>query len=195
MRIVIKSVISSLLLVSLMACQETPKETTEQEVTVQQPQPVQPRSTQQAQAVAKKAEQGAVKWYSLEEALAANQETPKKFFIDVYTDWCGWCKVMDRKTFSDPKIAAYLNTNFYPVKFDAEQKESITVKGETFEWVAGGRRGVNKLAYSLLNGRLSYPSVVYMNENFERIRVSPGFKTPEQILPELKFAVEEQYLQ
>ena len=87
-----------------------------------------------------------------------------------------------------------MNENFYPVKFDAEQKEAITVKGKTYEWVNGGRRGVNTLAYALLNGRLSYPSVVYLTENLESIRVSPGYKTPDQILPELQYAAEEEYM-
>ena len=66
-----------------------------------------------------------VKWMSWEEAVQANKKNPKKIFIDVYTDWCGWCKKMDKTTLSNPKIVKELNANFYSVKFDAEQKESI----------------------------------------------------------------------
>ncbi len=50
-----------------------------------------------------------VKWYSFEQAVKLNKQNPKKIFIDVYTDWCGWCKRMDKVTFSNPVIAKYLN--------------------------------------------------------------------------------------
>ncbi|MEN0003259.1 MAG: DUF255 domain-containing protein [Bacteroidota bacterium] len=132
----------------------------------------------------------AIEWMTFEEAVAANQQRPKKFFVDVYTSWCGWCKVMDKQTFTDPDVIAYMNEHFYPVKFNAEQKETVTVNGQIFEFIPdAGRRGVHTLAYSLLQGRMSYPSVVYMNEQLQLMKVSPGFKRPEQILPELRAAV------
>ena len=127
-----------------------------------------------------------IKWYTIEEAMAAHKEEPKKLFIDVYTDWCHWCKVMDKQTFTDAKVAAYLNENFYPVKFNAETRETVKFNGREYMWMAGGRRGVNKLAYALLGGRLGYPSFVYLNEDLERVKISPGFKKPEQMLTELK---------
>lgn len=49
-----------------------------------------------------------IRWYSIEEAVELNSKSKakdkKKFFIDVYTDWCGWCKKMDANTFTDPVI-------------------------------------------------------------------------------------------
>lgn len=135
----------------------------------------------------------AVKWYSWEEAVEANNKIPKKFYVDVYTDWCGWCKVMDKKTFTDPKIAAYLNENFYPIKLNAEQKEDIVFQGNTFSWTAAGKKGIHTLAYSLLEGKMSYPSFVFLNENFERIMISPGYKKPKDLITELEFAAEEHY--
>lgn len=66
-----------------------------------------------------------IKWYSPEEAYELNKTAPKPFFIDVYTDWCGWCKRMDATTFKDPTIAQYLNAYYYPVKFNAEVKDTI----------------------------------------------------------------------
>jgi thiol:disulfide interchange protein len=53
-----------------------------------------------------------IKWYTIEEVQKLNQENPKKIFIDVYTDWCGWCKKMDATTFQDPKIIKLLNEDF-----------------------------------------------------------------------------------
>ncbi|MBP9152977.1 MAG: DUF255 domain-containing protein, partial [Flavobacteriales bacterium] len=66
-----------------------------------------------------------IKWVSLEEADALRRTEPRKILIDVYTDWCGWCKKMDASTFKDPKVVAYINANYYAVKLDAEQKEPI----------------------------------------------------------------------
>lgn len=137
--------------------------------------------------------EGDLKWYTWEEAVAACEKEPRKIFVDVYTDWCGWCKVMDKKTFPIPAVKSYIEENFYPVKLDAEQKEDISWNGNTFSWKPGGRNGINMLAYSLLEGKTSYPTIVYLNEKFERIMISPGYKTPEQFLPELKFAAEEHY--
>jgi len=133
------------------------------------------------------------KWYTWEEAVEANKQNPKKIFVDVYTDWCGWCKKMDKATFQQPEVEAYLAKNFYSVKLDAEQKEAINFNGNEFKWVNAGRRGVHQLAYSLLDGKMSYPTVVYLNEKMEKIMVSPGYKDVEKFMSELSFAQEEAY--
>ncbi|MFK8103515.1 MAG: thioredoxin family protein [Saprospiraceae bacterium] len=134
-----------------------------------------------------------VKWYTWEEAVEANKTEKKKFIIDIYTDWCGWCKVMDKKTFSKKQVATYINENFYPVKLNAEQRESIMFQNKELKYHSTGRRGVHELAYSLLNGKMSYPSIVYLNADFERILISPGFKKPKEMIKELSFVVEEKY--
>lgn len=135
-----------------------------------------------------------LKWYTWEEAVALNATRPKKIFVDVYTDWCGWCKRMDKATFNDPKVAAYLTEHFYPVKLNAEQKADIKFAGETFKFVdTGNGRGVHTLAYSLLDGQMQYPTVVYVNEKYERIMISPGYKEPLDMMKELRFAAEEHY--
>ena len=139
---------------------------------------------------------GAVMWLTWEEAAKLNETSPKKIFVDVYTDWCGWCKVMDKKTFTDPKVAAYLKKNFYAVKLDAESRKTINFRGEEFKFreVEGSRRGgIHMLAYSLLEGKMSYPTVVTLNEKFERIAISPGYKEAPMMYTELQFAAEEHY--
>jgi len=126
-------------------------------------------------------------WYSMEDLEQMKNIGDKKVLVDMYTDWCGWCKKMDKNTFTDPAVVEYLNQNFVLVKFNAEQKEPITFKGETYESVQRGRRKTNKLAIKLLNGRLGYPTLVYLEgSNLEKIKASPGYKTPDKLLPELE---------
>ena len=133
-------------------------------------------------------------WMSFEQAVTKMEGQQKKLFIDVYTDWCGWCKKMDATTFADPRVAEYLSENFYPVKFNAEQKEEITFNNYTFKFVPNGRRGYHELAAALLNGKLSYPSVVFLNEKYEIIQVLPGFRKADEFLKIAKFIGDDHYL-
>lgn len=131
--------------------------------------------------------QETIKWLSLQEAEKEMAKKPKKLLIDVYTDWCGWCKVMDQQTFQHPTIAKIVNQYYYPVKFNAEQKEDIVFRGNTYKFIPEGRNGYNELAAVMLQGKLSYPTIVYMDEEFNVIQPVPGFYKPVDIEPVLKF--------
>ena len=111
-----------------------------------------------------------------------------------HASWCGWCKKMDASTFSDPAVAKMLGEHFYNVKLDAEQKEPIRFNEYTFNYVANGRRGYHELAASLLNGKLSYPTVIFLNEKFEIIQVLPGYRTADEFLKIATFIGEDHYL-
>jgi uncharacterized protein YyaL (SSP411 family) len=135
-------------------------------------------------------------WYTWDEAVALQQKTPKKVMVDMYTDWCGWCKRMDATTFSDSTVVAYLQENFYPVKFDAEQKAPLVFSGYTFKYIepqAGQGRGVHELAASLLDNKLGYPSIVYLTPDYQRILISPGYKEVVGMMQELRFVREDIY--
>ena len=122
-----------------------------------------------------------VKWYTWEQAQEAQKKSPKKVFVDVYTDWCGWCKKMDAGTFENPAIAKYMNDNFYCVKFNAETHDDIMFKGEKYS--LEGR--YNKLATFLLQNRMTFPTTLYLDESLNLINTVPGYmdpKTAEQIL-------------
>lgn len=134
-----------------------------------------------------------INWMTWEEATAANEKAPRKIFVDVYTDWCGWCKKMDVTTFVDPAVVEIMNKSFYAVKLNAEQKEPIVWQGETYEWFAGGRNGAHRLAYDLLDGQFSFPTFVMLDSEYKRIAISPGYKLGDALNKELKFAAEEYY--
>lgn len=134
-----------------------------------------------------------VKWYTIEEVQELVKTEPRKIYIDMYTDWCGWCKVMDQKTFTDEKIASQLNSNFYAVKFDAEGKENVNFKNQTFKFIAQGARGYHELAAALMQGKLSYPTSVFLDENLNLISPLPGYYPPEKLDPILEFIGEDHY--
>ena len=122
--------------------------------------------------------QSKVKWMSMEDAIAAQDVEKRKIFVDLYTDWCGWCKRMDKATFQQPHIAEFLNENYYPVKFDAEQKTEIKYKDQVHKFVGSGRRGYHSLAASLTGGRLSYPTIVFIDQDLNVLQPIPGFQDP-----------------
>lgn len=129
-----------------------------------------------------------VRWLDWEQAVALNEKEPKKILVDVYTDWCGWCKKMDKSVFGDPIVAKYISLNFYAVKLNAEQKETIEFDGHTFKFKPdAGRRGAHSLAIAMLDGRMSYPSIVYFDQEQKRISISPGFKPADTYYKELQY--------
>ena len=134
-----------------------------------------------------------IEWMSWEEAIERMEQQPKKIFVDVYTDWCGWCKRMDASTFVDPAVVEVMNENFYAVKLDAEQREDIQYDGYTFKFIDQGRRGVHQLVMSLLDQRMSYPSFVYLDEEQKRITISPGYKDAATMATELRFIGENHF--
>lgn len=120
-----------------------------------------------------------VKWYSLEEASKLVQAEPRKVFVDIYTDWCGWCKRMDADTFHHSQIAEYLNENFYPVKLNGEQRADMNIYGTTFSYVRSkGGQGYHEAAAMLMKGQSGYPTVVFLNEKMQPIIVAPGYQSP-----------------
>jgi thioredoxin-related protein len=130
-----------------------------------------------------------VNWISFSEAveLAGSEENPKKVFIDVYTDWCGWCKKMDKDTFQNPQVAKYMEDNFYMVKMDGEGKEPIDFKGKTYKFIPSGRKGYHELAAALMQGRLSYPTTIFLDEEMNMLSPVPGYQKPDPFLNIAKY--------
>lgn len=136
-----------------------------------------------------------VQWLSMNEALERAEAENKKIFIDMYTDWCGWCKKMDKSTFQKPDIAAYINEHFIPVKFNAEQRKEVTYRGKIYKYVSNGKRGYHELAVELSKnlGRLSFPTIIFLDERQKVIQPIPGFQDPKSFEVIMHFIGEDHF--
>ncbi|RYY10995.1 MAG: DUF255 domain-containing protein [Chitinophagaceae bacterium] len=132
-----------------------------------------------------KAEKNEIHWMSFEEAEAKMKEHPKKVLVDVYTAWCGWCKVMDKETYTNDSVIQYVNEHYYAVKFDAEQKTPITFQGRKWEFSTQNR--ANELAIQIMQGKMSYPTTILMDEGFTNGQPIPGYQKVFQMEPILKY--------
>lgn len=130
----------------------------------------------------------AVNWISFDEAYKKCKVKPRPIMIDVYTTWCGPCKMMSAQTFNNPAIAKYINDNFYAVKFDAETKDSV--KFDKYVFVSSdpsNPKAVHQFAASVLDNQLAYPSIVFLNNQIQRIDILKGFMPPAQFDPVIHY--------
>ena len=137
--------------------------------------------------------QDSIKWHSIDQAIQLASQEPRVLVIDVYTDWCGWCKRMDATTFSDPGVVELMNKHFYPVKLNAEGKEDIVIGDRTFKFVDNGRRGYHEIAAVVTRGRLSYPTISYLDAEGKVLEAAPGYKTADQFRVYLAYYAEGAY--
>lgn len=131
---------------------------------------------------AARAQQGSPKemnWISLPDAEKAATASPKPVLIDLYTDWCGWCKVMDKKTYKNAKVIAYLQDKYYTVKLDAETRQSVSWKGKDYTF--NSQYKTNEIALYLTGGQLSYPTTVIIPAPGEDPQPIPGFLEPKDL--------------
>lgn len=130
-------------------------------------------------ALANTTEESKINWVSIEKIQELQKKQPRKVMVDVYTDWCGWCKVMDRKTFSNQEVIDYVNKNFYAVKFNAEGTSNVIYYDKVYKFNSGAN--VHELAIKWLGARMGFPTIAYLDEKGELIEAQPGYKDPQQL--------------
>lgn len=135
-----------------------------------------------------------ITWHSFEDAVKLNEQLHKKVFIDVFTEWCGWCKVLDKNTFTNPEIIKIMNDNFIAVKLDAERKDTVVFNGYAFvNPNPTGYRSPHQLASSMLKGRMSYPSMVFMDDSMRLITTVQSYLKPTELEPILMYIAKDKY--
>lgn len=138
-----------------------------------------------------------INWVTLEEAIELQKENPKKIIIDMYTNWCGPCKMLDKNTFHNKDVADYVNQNYYAVKFNAEGNDVVKYNGTTFTNPkykpenANRRNSPHELAsYFRLQ---AYPTIVFLSETGEFLAPIRGYKKPQQLEMYLKLFKNDDY--
>ena len=126
-----------------------------------------------------------IHWYTLEEAQKLELQEPRKILIDIYTDWCGWCKKLDAGAYHDPQIVEYVNSHFYPVKFNAETHDTITFKGVDYMYDPMYR--VNMVSPKIMPGSNGYPTTTILDEKLNLLNVQPGYMEIKTMLQFLRY--------
>ncbi|MDR0559169.1 MAG: DUF255 domain-containing protein [Prevotellaceae bacterium] len=130
-----------------------------------------------------------VKWMTFTEAVEASKKEPRKIFIDIYANWCGWCKVLDNSTFSDSAIIRILNEKYYPVKINSESRDKLKFKEYEMTYA--------ELAISLGSEpgqNLGLPTCVFLNESQDLLTRLPGYIKPDTMKPVLLYFAENHHI-
>jgi len=134
-------------------------------------------SAHMAVTIARGNKGSSVKWITPNELTLIAAENKKPIIVDVYTSWCYYSKVMDNTTWKNDSVAAYLESNYYAVKINAENKEPYQWQGKIYEYEP--RYKVNMLAAKLLGGNMVYPSTIIIPVKGEPEILSGAFTAKE----------------
>lgn len=133
-----------------------------------------------------------VRWMSITQAMEAQKQNPKKIIINFYTDWCQVCKTLDRQTYGNLVVSNYINTHYYPVKFNAESREVVRIYDNTFSKTDHKDKGIHDFA-KFMNVN-AVPSIVFLDEQAQLITLLQGSLTAKELEPYLSFFAEDMHL-
>jgi thioredoxin-related protein len=124
-----------------------------------------------------------VEWRDFNSGLKQARAQHKRVVVDVYTDWCGWCKRMDRDTYSQDEIQKYLGKAFVPVRLNAESDERAVYKGNEYSYreIAAGF------------GVRGYPTTLFLESDGSHITTAGGYMGPDEFLTVLHYIGDGRY--
>ncbi len=126
-----------------------------------------------------------INWISIQDMNELYAKESKPVLVDVYTDWCGWCKEMDRKTYTNKKLIKYINEHYYAVKLNAESTEKFVFNNKQFGY--NSQYQSNELAAYLLLGQMEYPTTVFLSAIDAKPAPLSGYMTVKDMEAPLKY--------
>ncbi len=113
-----------------------------------------------------------IKWLTFDEGQKKGQAQEQKFFLYFYADWCGYCRKLEKETFTNKNVAEFINANFIPVRINSDRLPKVTA-----------RFGVN-----------GFPHMKFLTPKGDDIGSLPGYLGAEQLLPMLQYIQSDSYL-
>lgn len=111
-----------------------------------------------------------IHWYDFNSGYELAVKKKKTMLVDVYTDWCGWCKVMDRETYAKSEIIDIINKDFVAIKFNPEKKDiTYTYEGKKYN----GQELAGVIGDYQING---YPATLFINTKTKKKNLIMGYK-------------------
>lgn len=120
---------------------------------------------------------GATEWKSWNAGLAAASASRRPVIVDVYTDWCRWCKQMDRDVYARADVSQYLAQHFVTVRLDAEGGELVSWQG----------RNMSARALASSFDVSGYPTTIFLSSSGEHLVNVPGYIEPGRFLLLLRY--------
>jgi thioredoxin-related protein len=143
-----------------------------------------------------------VEWFKFDEAVKQANTDGKHIMVDVYTDWCGWCKKLDAETYSNPEVRKVLDASYVSSKVKGDSGGPLKVKGQplvegerTFlqfvatEDVMTTEKELTRSSFQITG----YPTIVFLGADGRMITKIPGFQNAEQFKNLLNFIKDDLY--
>jgi thioredoxin-related protein len=116
-------------------------------------------------------------WLAFDAAVDQAKKENKHMIVDVYTTWCGWCKVMDRQTYGNAEVANYLTENFVLAKVNGESSAEMHWKGKV----------ITERAFARSVGVTGFPTTYFLKPDADIIGGAPGFIPPDNFIIYAKY--------
>jgi len=122
-------------------------------------------------AIKAHAQKAHIQWLTFEQLEDSLSKKPKKVFIDFYTEWCTYCRKMDKVVFTNQEVVSMVDANYYAIRFDAETEAEVRFGGQSFvnDQIGKSRRPLHQIAQLLAvrDGQFVPPVLIILDEDFE----------------------------
>ena len=125
----------------------------------------------------KTAKSDKLSWMAFDAAAEKAKRENKHMIVDVYTTWCGWCKVMERQTYTNAEVVSYLNENFVLAKVNGESSAELHYKGEA----------MTERTFARKVGVTGFPTTYFLKPDADIIGGAPGFIPPDNFIIYAKY--------